>query len=166
MHLRLLERLSPPLLWWQSVLFLSSLRKCGVPLQIARQQPSCPQTGMKRESGAVLGPERIRWHSARNCSSRAIHCAEGRPTGWLCLSISSCLGVSGLFAYTSVQEYWRGGDMWEHARDLTACHSYDKAELWLMGDRWTGENGWEMCSISMIVPGSAVLMFELLHRET
>lgn len=32
------------------------------------------------------------------------------------------------FAYTSVQEYWKGGGMWVHTGDLTACHRYDKAE--------------------------------------
>lgn len=28
-----------------------------------------------------------------------------------------------------------------------------------MSDRWTGENGQEMCSISMVMLNSAVLMF-------
>lgn len=51
------------------------------------------------------------------------------------------------FTYTSVQQNWRGGDMWEHTRVLTTCRNSDKPEQWLMGDRWMGENGPEMCSI-------------------
>lgn len=60
---------------------------------------------------------------------------------------SSVLRRERAFTYTSVQQNWRGGDMWEHTRVLTACRNYDKPEQWLMGDRWMGENGQEMCSI-------------------
>ena len=162
MHLRLLERLSLSLLWWQSVLFLSSLRKRRVPLWIVRQQPSCPQTGMERVSGAVLGPERSQWHSGRKCSSRAIHCAEGRPTGWFRLSISSCLGVSGLLHTPACRNI--GGE--EICENTPGTWQPVTAMIRLSCDWWVTDGRARMAgkcaAFQWSCRGALVLMFKLL----
>lgn len=152
----------------ESVFFLFSFRNTAHSLKITRQESRYTQADMERVSGAVLGPGMSQRHSARSCSTGAIHCAESRHTGRFCLSISLCLSVSGHLhtpVCRNIGGVERGGDMWEHTRDLTACHSFDKDERWLMSDRWTGENDQEMCSISMLILSSTLAFGSYIVRH-
>lgn len=112
---------------------------------------------MKWISVTVLGLEMSQWHSASHYSSGAIHCPESRHTGrfFFRKHMPHCEQA---FAYTSVQKYWKGGDLWEHTKDLTACHSYDKAAQWWMSGTWVCENTQEMCCISIML-SSTFLIF-------
>ena len=103
--------------------------------------------------------------SSHRKEERAWRCPRSWATAAVELSVVLKTDFLGDVVFPLVQYKWSfahipvcsSGDMWEHTGDLTACHSYDKAEQWVMRDRWMGGSDEEMCCISTTGLHAAVL---------
>lgn len=158
--INVLKAASPLLFWCHRVLFWCSppfFRNVLRWLKIGRRVTHSQMWGRRPALSLVL--KWAQWHSARNCSRGAIHCAENRHSGrfFFCLHLVLVFQVRvNIYIHQHSWLLEGGHNMQGHTGDLTSCHCYDKAEVWLMSDRWTGDNGQGMCSVWVKIWESAV----------
>ena len=124
-----------------------SLRVAGQQSHSARSRHDARRCPWSRTS---------QWHSVRSAETELSVVLKADRVDLFVLPLARVsVSVSGHLHAPVCEKYCRGGDMWEHSRDLTGCHRGDKAEQWSMSDRWRGENGREMCSIIMTTLSSS-----------
>lgn len=167
--INVLKAASLLLFWWNGVLFL-----CPLPLPFSRNvlrslencktsyTPADVRQTWGRRPGSVLTLENETNDKTLQQRSYPL-CWNQTHTGRVFFGLHSlaCVSVAGGHLYTHTHTpacviIARAQDMWGHTGDLTGCHRYDKAEQWLMSDRWTGENDQGMCNISVIIQESTV----------